>query len=62
MEVFKIVNRYEYIDTNMFKLKEDIRHKVVLDKEQCRLDVRNYHRGRYMNGTNCQMILLMLVV
>ena len=58
IEVFKIVNGYEDVDRNMFfKLKEGSRtrgHKAALVKKQCRLDMRN--------GTNCQMIVLMLVV
>ena len=40
VEVFKIVNCYEYVDRNMFfKLKEGRRtigHKAALVKEQCR--------------------------
>ena len=44
--MFKIVNGYEDVDRIMFfKLKEGSRtrgHKVALDKEQCRLDMRNY--------------------
>ena len=46
IEVFKIVNRYEDIDRNMFfKLKEGSRikgHKAALVKELCRLDMRKY--------------------
>ena len=46
IEVFKIVNGYEDIDTNMFfKLKEGsgtIGHKAALGKELCRLDMRKY--------------------
>ena len=71
MEVFKIVNGYENVDRNtcmFFKLKEGSRtrgHKAALVKEQCRLDMRKYsfsQRVIKMNGTNCQMIVLMLVV
>ena len=44
--MFKIVNGYEDIDRNMFcKLKEGSRtrrHKAVLVKVQCRLDMRKY--------------------
>ena len=40
------MNGYEDVDRNMFfKLKEGSRtrgHKVALDKEQCRLDMRKY--------------------
>ena len=59
MEVFKIVNGYEDIDKNMFfKLKE-----VTLVKEQCRLDMRKYSFSqRTINGTDFQMVVLMLVV
>ena len=60
--MFKIVNGYEDVDRNMFlKLKEGSRtreHKAALVKEQCRLDMRKYS----LNGTNCQIIVLMLVV
>ena len=67
IEVFKIVNGYEDVDRNMFfKLKEGSRtrgHKATLVKEQCTLDMRKYSFSqRVMNGTNCQMIVLMLVV
>ena len=43
---FKIMNRYEDVDRNMFfKLKEGSRtrgHKAALVKEQCRLSMRKY--------------------
>ena len=46
IEVFKIVNGYEYVDRNMFfKLKEGSRHQrpnAASVKEQCRLDMRKY--------------------
>ena len=46
VEVFKIVNGYEDVDTNMFfKLKEGSRttgHKTGLVNEQCRFDKRKY--------------------
>ena len=61
IEVFKIVNGYEDVGRNtFFKLKEDSRtrgHKAALVKEQCMLDMR-----KYMIGTDCQIIVLMLVV
>ena len=66
--MFKIVNGYEDVDRNMFfKLKEGSRtrgHKAALVMEQCRLDTRKYSFSQsvIMNGTNCQMIVLMLVV
>ena len=66
--MFNIVNGYEDVDRNMFfKLKEGSRtrgHKAVLVKEQCRLDMRKYSFSQRvkMNGTNCQMIVLMQVV
>ena len=47
IKVFKIVYGYEDVDRIMFfKLKEGSRtrgHKVALDKEQCRLDMRKYY-------------------
>ena len=69
MEVFKIVKGYEDVDTNMFfKLKEGSRtreHKAAFVKEQCSLDMRKYSFSQRVingtNGTNCQMIVLMLV-
>ena len=46
IEVFKILNRYENIDRNMFfSLKKDSRtrgHEVKLIKDQCRLDIRKH--------------------
>ena len=46
IEVFKILNGYENIDSNMFfSLKKDNRtrgHEVKLVKNQCRLDIRKY--------------------
>ena len=57
IEVFKIVNGYEDVDSNMFfKLKEGSRtrgHKVVLVKEHCRLDMRKYSFSqRVINNWN----------
>ena len=44
IEVFKILNGYEYIDRNIFfTVKEERRtrgHGVTLAKKQCRLDIR----------------------
>ena len=39
-------------------------HKAALVKEQCRLDMRKYSFSQkvIMHGTNCQIIVLMLVV
>ena len=46
IEVFKILNGYENIDTDMFfSLKKDSRNRgreVKLVKDQCRLDIRTY--------------------
>ena len=46
MKFFKILNGYENIDISMFfSLKKDGRtrgHEVILVKDQCRLDIRNY--------------------
>ena len=46
IEVFKILNGCENIDSNMFfSLKKDSRsrrHEVKLVKDQCRLDIRKY--------------------
>ena len=55
--MFKIVNGYEYVDTDMFfKLKEGSitrGHKAALVKEQCRLDMRKYSFSqRVMNEWN----------
>ena len=47
IDVFKIVNGYEYVDKNMFfKLKEGSRtrgNKAALVKEKCRLGMRKYY-------------------
>ena len=46
IDVFKILNRYENIDRNIFfSLKKDNRtrgHEVTLAKDHCRLDIRKY--------------------
>ena len=46
IKVFKVLNGYENIDTNMFfSLKKNSRtrgHGVKLVKDQCRLDIRKY--------------------
>ena len=45
-EVFKILNGYENIDSNIFfLLKKDNRtrrHEITLVKDHCRLDIRKY--------------------
>ena len=55
IEVFKILNRYEYIDRNIFfTVKEERRtrgHGVTLAKKQCRLDIRNFSQ-RTVNEWN----------
>ena len=56
IEVFKILNGYENIDSNIFfEIKESKitrGHNVTLVKKQSRLDVRNFHfpRGPSMYG------------
>ena len=46
IEVFKLLNRYENIDRNIFlSLKKDSStrgHEVKLVKDQCRFDIRKY--------------------
>ena len=46
IEVFKIVNDYEDVDTNMFFIFKEgsktRRHEAALVKEQCRFDMRKY--------------------
>ena len=41
IEVFKIVNGYEDVDSNLKKAVEP-RHKAALVKEQCMVDMRMY--------------------
>ena len=69
IEVFKILNGYENIDSNIFSL--EIRqskitrgHNFTLVKKQSRLDVRNFifPRGPSMYGINYQQSVYMLVV
>ena len=66
IKVFKILNGYEGIDRNMFfKLKEGSRtrgHITASVKEQGRLDMRKYSFSQINNGTNSQMVVLMLVM
>ena len=46
IEVFRILNGYEYFDRNIFfSVKEERRtrgHVVTLTKKQCRLDIRKF--------------------
>ena len=46
IEVFKILNRYENIDRNIFshsrKIDRTRGHEVTILKDQCRLDIRKY--------------------
>ena len=44
--------------------KAALGHKAALVKEQCWLEMRKYSFSQKVikNGTNCQMIVLMLVV
>ena len=61
--MFKILNGYENIDSNLFfSVKEGRRtrgHGVTLAQKQCRLDNyyilenSNFHKEQHMNGTNC---------
>ena len=68
IEVFKILNGYENIDSNIFfEIKESKitrGHNYTLVKKQSRLDVRKYSfsRGPLMYGINYQLIVYMLVV
>ena len=60
--MFKILNGYENIDSNIFfEIKESKitrGHNYTLVKKQSRLDVRKYS----MYGINYQLIVYMLVV
>ena len=66
--MFKILNGYENIDSNIFfEIKESKitrGHNYTLVKKQSRLDVRKTHfpRGPSMYGINYQLIVYMLVV
>ena len=68
IEVFKILNGYENIDSNIFfEIKESKitrGHNYTLVKKQSRLDVRKYsfHRGPSMYGITYQLIVYRLVV
>ena len=46
LDVFKVLNEYEDIDSNIFKLKEENSmtrgHKAALVKSYCRLDKRKF--------------------
>ena len=65
IEVFKILNGYENIDSNIFfEIKESKitrGHNYTLVKKQSRLDVRKYSfhsdRGPSMFGINYQLIV-----
>ena len=48
--------------SNLKKAVEPEDKKVALVKEQCRLDMRKYSFSQRVikNGTNCQMIVLIL--
>ena len=68
IEVFKILNGYENIDSNLFfQIKESKitrGHNFTLVKKQSRLDVRkfSFSRGPSMYGINYQRSVYMLVV
>ena len=67
IEVFKILNGYENIDSNIvFEIRESKitrGHNYTLVKKQSRLDVRKYyfHRVPSMYGITYQLIVYMLV-
>ena len=62
--MFKILNGYENIDSNIFfeimKSKITRGHNYTLVKKQSRLDVRKYSFSMY--GITYQLIVYMLVV
>ena len=66
IEVFKILNGYENIDSNIFfEIKESKitrGHNYTLVKKQSRLDIRKYffHRGPSMYGITYQLIVYRL--
>ena len=67
--MFKILNGYENIDSNIFfeiKIKSKITrgHNFTLVKKQSRLDVRkhSFSLGPSMYGINYQLIVYMLLV
>ena len=65
--MFKILNGYENIDSNIFfEIKESKitrGHNFTLVKKQGRLDVSfHFHRGSSMYGINYQRNVYMLVV
>ena len=68
IEVFKILNGYENIDSNIFfEIKESKitrGHNYTLVKKQSRLDVESvhFHRGPSTYGITYQLIVYMLVV
>ena len=68
IEVFKTLNGYENIDSNIFfeikKIKITRGHNFTLVKKQSRLDVRSirFPRGPSMYGINYQLIVYMLLV
>ena len=68
IEVFKILNGYENIDSNIFfeikKSKITRGHNFTLVKKQSRLDVRKYSFSQRtsMYGINYQLIVYMLLV
>ena len=68
IEVFKIVNGYENIDSNIFfklrKVKEleDITTRLLRNKVDWMLENTHFPRGPSMHGINYQLIVYMLVV
>ena len=68
IEVFKILNGYENIDSNIFfeirQSKITRGHNFTMVKKQSRLDVRKFFfpRGPSMYGINYQYSVYMLVV
>ena len=64
--MFKILNGYENIDSNLFfQIKESKitrGHNFTLVKKQSRLGSFHFHRGPSMYGINYQRSVYMLVV
>ena len=66
IEVFKILNGYENIDSNIFfEIKESKitrGHNYTLVKKQSRLENTHFPSGPSMYGINYQLIVYMLLV
>ena len=67
IEVFKILNGYENIDSNIFfeikKIKITRGHNLTLVKKQSRLDVRKFSFShRTIHGINYQSVYMLVVL